>query len=751
MRTPQGLANSLRRGIVFALAVLAPVRAHAALTAESGDFAIDTRVVEQGASAAMASNLFRIDTRGLMGIATASAGSGIFPIDTKLAAPDGEVQLASYQSIVTLEHFRFPWLMAAFDGSQSVCADGSQATTLVFAPYSGDANPAHYQFSFADAAGLTTADTGSFTISYASTGEFAGKLTARHRHPTRMTLDNLSRDLSLRLTYTPAGREISRKAWKILRAPVVFVHGIWSGPDAWTSIIARMDGATDPPGRWPVAIMDTVNYFQTNAAPFATNYPKVGSTINALLTRLRQHGISAGRVDVVGHSMGGILARLYIQSPEYPGTIRRMITLNTPHSGTQFANYLLTGWPGAARARWILDAVGKKVDAGAVNDARVDSTAVDGTLNKPNARAVPSRAVITITSSLLPCGPLPPMLNNAGELDGYSARPAGPALLDAVFHDGNDLIVAASSQRGGLDSSFTTTIGGQCHTGSAGAASVQDAVINALDILETNTAFWSSTGYHPLNLSYTLPGPPRGSSGLGVEGATPGEIIFDSPAAGTRLDSGSSIQVTVHAVVPVDRYQLVAGVPGKEDFTILDSATTGTATFTYVAPEGYAGDVTLHAAGYTTETLVAEGELRLRVGPPGALASLSIIPEAIAMPLGQSVGLKVMGTLGDGSEIDMTSDPALVFGCEDASVASMGEPGVLQSFAEGVTVLTVAVAGKWAQAPVEVLPPNAWDTVVDPVARVVEILLGRLASTVEDDLNGDGVVDVADLLKATLP
>ena len=39
--------------------------------------------------------------------------------------------------------------------------------------------------------------------------------------------------------------------------------------------------------------------------------------------------------------MGGVISRLYIQEPGYQHEVRRIITSNTPHAGSQMANLLL--------------------------------------------------------------------------------------------------------------------------------------------------------------------------------------------------------------------------------------------------------------------------------------------------------------------------------------------------------------------------------------------------------------------------
>src|SRR5690606_38097343 len=43
------------------------------------------------------------------------------------------------------------------------------------------------------------------------------------------------------------------------------------------------------------------------------------------------------QVDVVGHSLGGLIARYYVQRLGGDGRVRTLVTLGTPHSGTRVA------------------------------------------------------------------------------------------------------------------------------------------------------------------------------------------------------------------------------------------------------------------------------------------------------------------------------------------------------------------------------------------------------------------------------
>ena len=59
----------------------------------------------------------------------------------------------------------------------------------------------------------------------------------------------------------------------------------------------------------------------------------------ALRRFLRQH-VRGGRIDLVGHSLGGLVARVYLQELGGSRRVDRCVTLGTPHLGTYSAYWL---------------------------------------------------------------------------------------------------------------------------------------------------------------------------------------------------------------------------------------------------------------------------------------------------------------------------------------------------------------------------------------------------------------------------
>ncbi len=63
----------------------------------------------------------------------------------------------------------------------------------------------------------------------------------------------------------------------------------------------------------------------------------------AITEVLAANGLAAdSQVDLVAHSMGGIIARLALENPQTAGQVAHLVTLGTPHAGTQAARFART-------------------------------------------------------------------------------------------------------------------------------------------------------------------------------------------------------------------------------------------------------------------------------------------------------------------------------------------------------------------------------------------------------------------------
>jgi len=142
----------------------------------------------------------------------------------------------------------------------------------------------------------------------------------------------------------------------IMRPPVIIVPDLWTSCRSWTDINGLMqpDGDPDhpiPPDlRHPFSIACAAYTLATGSSGLLAkaNQRVVPDLISQELNKLRDTGVAATRVDMIGHGMGGLLARLYIdqsffvQSDNFnEGTINRLILVDTPQLGSRLADEIV--------------------------------------------------------------------------------------------------------------------------------------------------------------------------------------------------------------------------------------------------------------------------------------------------------------------------------------------------------------------------------------------------------------------------
>lgn len=125
--------------------------------------------------------------------------------------------------------------------------------------------------------------------------------------------------------------------------PVVLVHGMWSKADVWTEghfiETLKERGITN---------VHAADYREYSALTYAIDNPEsiysrtaVKGAIRAALAQYRADSIVATQVDIVGHSLGGLVSRSFSQQADFKipgnynkGYFHKLITIGTPHRGS---------------------------------------------------------------------------------------------------------------------------------------------------------------------------------------------------------------------------------------------------------------------------------------------------------------------------------------------------------------------------------------------------------------------------------
>ena len=216
------------------------------------------------------------------------------------------------------------------------------------------------------------------------------------------------------------------------------------------------------------------DYSSSNTSSFHANTHEndvVKNSLKALSDHLLLAGIASTKYDMVGHSMGGILERLYIQEVDDAHT-NRLITLNTPHLGSIFGNIyikyeeFLQDHPGVELYHGVekfneilAEAFSKDHSMQAVKDLAKNSPAIQN-LQK-GAWATLGIPVCAVGSEINDWS-----FKMAAKETFYAVFPklasvlfdstpgTGKAYLDKEAQKGSDYVVSVESQKGGCEKNF---------------------------------------------------------------------------------------------------------------------------------------------------------------------------------------------------------------------------------------------------------------------------------------------------------
>ena len=129
-------------------------------------------------------------------------------------------------------------------------------------------------------------------------------------------------------------KEAEAKPIIISRVPVVFVHGLASSPKVWHGMKNFLKNYYDN------KLLYTVDYEKTNTNSFSSNQLKVfNKVIDVLNVMSERYDIETAKVDIVAHSMGGLLTKQDM-TKGLKDYIHKFVTINTPYGGSQLGNIL---------------------------------------------------------------------------------------------------------------------------------------------------------------------------------------------------------------------------------------------------------------------------------------------------------------------------------------------------------------------------------------------------------------------------
>ncbi|MFI3258636.1 MAG: alpha/beta hydrolase [Rikenellaceae bacterium] len=286
---------------------------------------------------------------------------------------------------------------------------------------------------------------------------------------------------------------------EVVRPPVIFAHGFASSDITYDPMLSYIT----PKGLYIDSGLYVLDYMLTSLASYEVNKTVISDAIDQTKSAMLAEGYIFKKAVVVGHSMGGVLTRLYMQSSygvDYRDDILKIITIDSPFSGTQLANF------GIGLADKYPDSPLKLVyKMGAIIDFQVDSEATLNVLNGESLNKVilPTHilsATFGDTKSIVG------LISDGQYVQALLSFLVQKVATEYIYGEDNDLIVPHSSQIGGIEESllkdYVTTYSGEWHCSVHTTEAAANDIMELLDTPSTNGKKFSTAGFNPSFLSY---------------------------------------------------------------------------------------------------------------------------------------------------------------------------------------------------------------------------------------------------------
>ena len=525
------------------------------------------------------------------------------------------------------------------------------------------------------------------------------------------------------------------------------------------------------------------DYSSSNTESFHTNTfdtKVVQLRLKQLYNQLYFAGIVSSKYDLVGHSMGGILSRLYAQEVNVKG-VNRIITLNTPHSGSQLGTAF--GWAATAltkaKAIWGLLPGNEQRNAQAIesllslygsNNAVADLSPSSSAIQRLNASdkidklkgKVPVHTIgsyMTDVEYNLTDNPItfPECSTFILNIITFLVDNMDSWAFDKIFdEDKHDGIVPLNSQLGGLSTTHQSVFSapykgfwGQNSEAHHTNVHHWDEVCNKITSLlhdPKSSSSFSMDGFNPVELSTNH----EGNSDVPELSIKPQQMEESSEVSFIKVEAtqeeGRVLHLQISQSDDVVR-NLVYAVPNDEQI-ILDSDTLETR---FLIPDTFEGNLIVYVLGRTQDDELVGDAVVVSYESVGQMAYLLFQDRPnITMTVGQQLEPNVLGGWSNGDEWYLV--PEYTTDREDILKI---EGGMVTAVAEGECHLYASYKGLTDELSVKVFAGETinlrgdinGDKVVNisDVTALVNIILGKDSKSTISDVDGDGYVNISDV------
>ncbi len=165
---------------------------------------------------------------------------------------------------------------------------------------------------------------------------------------SNILLKEMAAGVSMGLLY-PFGYLRFRSTPKIFhkeQRTVIFIHGYMANPSCFYPLVCYLMAH---------GISQNILFFKYNSS---VGIERAAIELRSFITR----SLGGGRIDLVCHSLGGIIAQVFLQMLGGSRKVDRFITIGSPHEGTY-------------NAYWVPSRIGKELRPGSVLLGRLKKTA----------------------------------------------------------------------------------------------------------------------------------------------------------------------------------------------------------------------------------------------------------------------------------------------------------------------------------------------------------------------------------------
>jgi pimeloyl-ACP methyl ester carboxylesterase len=503
--------------------------------------------------------------------------------------------------------------------------------------------------------------------------------------------------------------------------PVLFVHGLWSDKNTWKSAEFNIPGVPENlrgpipllvVSRWGDVFSDTLNaskavglvdYGNTSAAHFEVNKNVLlvnqGDNINSILEAYRKTSTACTKVDVVAHSMGGILTRLFYQQPFYrnkenynQGYIRRLVTIGTPHLGSPIAdvawNKIVNGIGPCSLLRDKIESEAGPLGEGAIEDLRVCSIEL-------RMVADTNVSVYAITASDNTLDGRLRTLNTVVRSCNWGSRPFG--------NEPNDGIVSVNSQRGGLATgTLITPVADTDHLQET--TSIQIASIVA-DLLSGNGAIFAPRMPGVLGVCQNESNIPLSDLDEYAQVASQSlSVRITSPSEGALFRPGDEVTIVVSPQEgrTISFVAIFAGIGrGLVQSELIELPPY---MVKFKIPLPYLGAYPIAVMARDSNGNEAYAEINTIVQSNAQLQRIEVSPSSVSLSSkGSFKRLEVSGQFSDGVKRDLTTKTTgTTYVSDNANVVQVSENGVITAVDQGSAIVRVTNQNQSVDIPVNV-------------------------------------------------